>query len=63
MKFENTRVYGIERALYGMRNPKESYHLSDTEHGFKSFDSIDIKDSAILFQNDDICEYRNSYIL
>ena len=33
MKFENTRVYGIERALYGMRNPKESYHLSDTEHG------------------------------
>ena len=30
MKFENIRVYNFERALYGMRHPKESYHLSDS---------------------------------
>ena len=57
MKFENTRVYGIERALYGMRNPKESYHLSDTKFGFEFFDNINIEDQVILFQCGDICEY------
>ena len=57
MKFENTRVYGIDRALHGMRNPKESYHLSDTEHGLEFFDSIDVEDPVILFQCGDICEY------
>lgn len=31
MKFENIRVYNFERALHGMRNPKESYHLSDSK--------------------------------
>lgn len=30
MKFERTRVWGFENALHGMRNPMESYHLSDT---------------------------------
>ena len=30
MKFENTKVWGFERALYGMRNPKESWNKSDT---------------------------------
>ena len=30
MKFENIRVYNFERALHGMRHPKESYHLSDS---------------------------------
>ena len=36
MKFENVRVYNFERALYGMRHPKESYHLSDSH-----FESIE----------------------
>ena len=31
MKFENTEVWGFDRALYGMRNPKESWDKSDTE--------------------------------
>ena len=30
MKFENTRIYNFENAFRGMRNPKESYHLSDS---------------------------------
>ena len=29
MKFENIRVYNFENALRGMRNPKNSWHLSD----------------------------------
>ena len=30
MKFENTRVWGFEHALRGMRNPKESWAKSDS---------------------------------
>ena len=35
MKFENVRVYNFENALYGMRNPKNSWHLSDSEFGLR----------------------------
>lgn len=34
MKFENIRVYNFENALRGMRNPKNSQHLSDSSFGF-----------------------------
>ena len=34
MKVERTRVYNIKEALRGMRNPKESWHLSDTVSKF-----------------------------
>lgn len=30
MKLERTRVYNFKEALRGMRNPKESWNLSDT---------------------------------
>lgn len=33
MKFENIRVFNIENALRGMRNPKNSWHLSDSKYG------------------------------
>lgn len=33
MKFENIRVMNFENALRGMRNPKNSWHLSDSEFG------------------------------
>ena len=33
MKFENIRVYNFEGALRGMRNPKNSWHLSDSSFG------------------------------
>lgn len=60
MKFENTRVYGIDRALHGMRNPKESYHLSDTEYGLAFIKNViggRLSDATILFEDNDICEY------
>lgn len=34
MKFENIRVYNFENALRGMRNPKNSWHLSDSKFGY-----------------------------
>ena len=34
MKIERTRVYNMKDALRGMRNPKESWHLSDTQCKF-----------------------------
>lgn len=34
MKFENVKVMNFNNALRGMRNPLESYHLSDTYYGF-----------------------------
>lgn len=30
MKFEKTEVFGMESSFRGMRNPKESWHLSDS---------------------------------
>lgn len=33
MKFRNTQVMNFEGAFRGMRNPKESYHLSDSFFG------------------------------
>ena len=33
MKFENTEIYGWAGAFRGMRNPKESWHLSDSHFG------------------------------
>ena len=34
LKFENTKVYNFEGAFRGMRNPKNSWHLSDSAFGF-----------------------------
>lgn len=33
MKFENTKVYNFDGAFKGLRNPKESWHLSDSYFG------------------------------
>ena len=36
IKIENTEVYGFKSAIRGMRNPMDSWHLSDStigEHG------------------------------
>lgn len=43
MKFKNTRVYNFEGAFRGMRNPKNSWHLSDSY-----FDIVDDYDESIL---------------
>ncbi|WP_195251838.1 hypothetical protein [Romboutsia sp. 1001713B170207_170306_H8] len=49
MKIINTEVYGFEAALRGMRNPMNSWHLSDTRKAdtiedFKLLDTICPKD-------------------
>jgi hypothetical protein len=38
MKFENIRVFNFEGALRGMRNPKNSWHLSDSFFGIAEWD-------------------------
>ena len=40
MKFENIRVYNFEHALRGMRNPKNSWHLSDSKFGMTHDENI-----------------------
>jgi hypothetical protein len=39
MKFENIRVYNFEHALRGMRNPKNSWKLSDSMFGIAEWDN------------------------
>lgn len=41
MKFENIKVFNFEGALRGMRNPKNSWHLSDSCFGKGERDNID----------------------
>lgn len=36
MKFEKTEVFGMESSFRGMRNPKESWHLSDSYFNYQS---------------------------
>ena len=38
MKFDNIRVFNFEGAFRGMRNPKNSWHLSDSEFGIGTWD-------------------------
>jgi hypothetical protein len=40
MVFNNVRVYNFENALYGMRNPKNSWDLSDSTFGLCQYDFI-----------------------
>lgn len=40
MKFERIRVMNFENALYGMRNPKNSWHLSDSKFGVATLDEV-----------------------
>lgn len=41
MVFENTRVMNFENAIRGMRNPKDSWHLSDSYSGIDWLESIE----------------------
>lgn len=38
MKFENTEVWGFEHSLRGMRNPKNSWHKSDSGRNYDILD-------------------------
>lgn len=61
MKFENVRVMNFENALYGMRNPKESWHLSDTHHGLEQIHNVSERtngqDYCILYQDGELVEF------
>ena len=40
MRFDNVHVYNFQNALRGMRNPKNSWHLSDSEFGYSRLDDM-----------------------
>jgi hypothetical protein len=46
MKFENIKVYNFENALRGMRNPKNSWHLSDSKFGYATLETP----SSLLYE-------------
>ena len=51
MRFEKIRVYNIGNALRGMRNPKNSWHLSDSRFGLGHWDytSDEVADVSMLW--------------
>lgn len=50
MKFENIRVMNFENAIRGMRNPKNSWHLSDSKFGINGISCPD-NDKAEVIQS------------
>ena len=42
MKFQNVKVYNFEGALRGMRNPKNSWHLSDSFFGLADMETTEV---------------------
>ena len=67
MKFENIRVMNFENALRGMRNPKNSWHLSDSSFGLEHVDCIDYATdpvvNAYVEAGAEDAEQVNSYLL
>ena len=51
MKFENIHVYNFEGALRGMRNPKNSWHLSDSVFGVFSSEQMKLKTNELLMRD------------
>ena len=61
MKFNNTRVMNFEGALRGMRNPKESYHLSDSFFGLIDYEYTEADyDMASVWAENEKPEYYDS---
>lgn len=63
MKFENVRVMNFENALRGMRNPKESWHLSDSVYGIGTNTDLAyaVEDVAHLYAKKDNADFLNDY--
>ena len=50
LKFENVKVYNFEMALRGMRNPKNSWHLSDSAFGMAYLGAqVDARDDVAFY--------------
>ena len=48
MKFENIKVMNFENAFRGMRNPKNSWRLTDSRFGISNYDCIqDVADDVV----------------
>ena len=58
MKFTNVRVFNFEGAFRGMRNPKNSWHLSDSEFGICDFETYcnDILPNYIYLWNPELID-------
>lgn len=58
MKIERTRIYNMKDALRGMRNPKESWHLADTQSKFVTAKKRLPEDFQLLYEDPEsgICE-------
>lgn len=62
MKFNNTRVMNFEGALRGMRNPKESYHLSDSFFGLVDCEYTEADyDIASVWAENEKPEYYDNF--
>lgn len=68
MTFDNCKVFNFEGALRGMRNPKNSWNLSDSQFGFQRDEEADdyIEDVATAWAEDngydwDSTEYSKAY--
>lgn len=62
MKFNNTRVMNFENALRGMRNPKESYHLSDSFFGLIDYECTEADyDMASTWAKNEKPEYYDNF--
>lgn len=59
MKFENTEVWGFEHSLRGMRNPKNSWHKSDSCYGCDN----DIVCEKCNTSGESCINYKNNYII
>ena len=65
MKFENIRIMNFENAIRGMRNPKNSWHLSDSYFGLAFNDPEEIlrltndQPYEILYKSNDVCEFAS----
>jgi len=63
MKFENVKVMNFNNALRGMRNPLESYHLSDTYYGFAPdvpdhiYEERTNRQDYVILSRDNYCAY------
>lgn len=59
MKFKNTEVWGFEHSLRGMRNPKNSWHKSDSYYGCDN----DIVCEKCDTSGESCINYKNNYII
>jgi len=47
LKTENIRVFNFEGALRGLRNPKDSWHLSDSKYGLCAAGHVDCEAEVV----------------